>query len=112
MTRLRFNCYEEFSRSLRAWTHGYDFYTPVASVVFHPYNRKSKPKMFWVVLIRVTGSFPGVIFWVVEFQRARRCAKLPSSGHFVCQAFRDEELWLALFRRRFGLSPFMWLNAM
>ena len=61
---------EEISMAARAWSHGYDFYSPVESVVFHPYddrarpladeraeralpsfskryNRKSKPKMFW-----------------------------------------------------------------
>lgn len=35
--------------TLRGWTHGYDSYTPSASVMFHPYNREfSQPKgLFW-----------------------------------------------------------------
>lgn len=31
---------EEFSRAVRFWTHGYDFYTPPRTVVVHFYNRK------------------------------------------------------------------------
>jgi hypothetical protein len=39
---------EESMMTVRAWTNGYDTYTPSASVVFHPYNRKERPKgMFW-----------------------------------------------------------------
>ena len=33
---------EEFSRTLRGWTHGYDFYTPPRTVVGHNYNRQRK----------------------------------------------------------------------
>jgi len=33
---------EEFSRGLRAWTWGYDFYTPPRTVVGHAYNRPRK----------------------------------------------------------------------
>lgn len=38
---------EEISMAVRMWTHGYDFYSPRSPFVFHPYNRKSKPKLFW-----------------------------------------------------------------
>lgn len=38
---------EEISIAVRAWTHGYDFYTPHNPVAFHPYHRKSRPPMFW-----------------------------------------------------------------
>ena len=38
---------EEIDVAVRAWTHGYDMYTPHNSVAFHPYHRKSKPPMFW-----------------------------------------------------------------
>lgn len=38
---------EEIEMAVRAWTFGYDFYAPRASVAFHPYSRKSKPHMFW-----------------------------------------------------------------
>ena len=29
---------EEISMAARAWSHGYDFYAPMASVVFHEYE--------------------------------------------------------------------------
>ncbi|KAJ8601587.1 hypothetical protein CTAYLR_010138 [Chrysophaeum taylorii] len=32
---------EEISIGIRGWTHGYDFYTPEKSVVFHEYAQKS-----------------------------------------------------------------------
>ena len=38
---------EEIDIAVRAWTQGYDIYTPHNSVAFHPYSRKSKPPMFW-----------------------------------------------------------------
>eukprot|EP00615_Pteridomonas_danica_P011484 CAMPEP_0114328568 /NCGR_PEP_ID=MMETSP0101-20121206/492_1 /TAXON_ID=38822 ORGANISM="Pteridomonas danica, Strain PT" /NCGR_SAMPLE_ID=MMETSP0101 /ASSEMBLY_ACC=CAM_ASM_000211 /LENGTH=150 /DNA_ID=CAMNT_0001457931 /DNA_START=458 /DNA_END=910 /DNA_ORIENTATION=+ len=38
---------EEIDIAVRAWTHGYDLYTPHNSVAFHFYHRKSKPPMFW-----------------------------------------------------------------
>ena len=38
---------EEIDIAVRAWTSGYDMYTPHNSVAFHPYHRKSKPPMFW-----------------------------------------------------------------
>jgi len=31
---------EEMSRAARLWTHGYDFYTPSKSIVFHDYGRQ------------------------------------------------------------------------
>ena len=33
--------------AVRAWTSGYDLYTPHNSVAFHPYSRKKRPPMFW-----------------------------------------------------------------
>jgi hypothetical protein len=33
---------EEFSRALRGWTWGYDYYTPPRTVVGHNYNRVRK----------------------------------------------------------------------
>jgi hypothetical protein len=38
---------EEIDIGIRAWTNGYDLYTPHNSVAFHPYNRAKKPPMFW-----------------------------------------------------------------
>lgn len=42
---------EEISIGIRGWTHGYDFYTPESSVVFHEYAansaRRHKVHMFW-----------------------------------------------------------------
>ena len=38
---------EEIDIGIRAWTQGYDLYTPHNSVAFHPYNRAKKPPMFW-----------------------------------------------------------------
>lgn len=42
---------EEISIGIRAWTHGYDMYTPEHSVVFHEYAQKSsrrhKVHFFW-----------------------------------------------------------------
>jgi hypothetical protein len=37
---------EEILYSARAWTRGWDFYTPAQNVVKHHYERKGKPK-FW-----------------------------------------------------------------
>ena len=37
---------EEILHSARLWTSGYDFYTPLENIVYHHYERKSKPK-FW-----------------------------------------------------------------
>ena len=34
---------EEISMAARAWSHGYDFYSPVESVVFHPYDDRARP---------------------------------------------------------------------
>ena len=33
---------EEISIGVRGWTHGYDFYAPERSVLFHEYASKSK----------------------------------------------------------------------
>lgn len=33
---------EEYSRTIRAWTWGYDFYTPPRTVIVHDYNRVRK----------------------------------------------------------------------
>lgn len=42
---------EEISIGLRGWTHGYDYYAPQRSVLFHEYavfsKRRKKIKMFW-----------------------------------------------------------------
>jgi hypothetical protein len=38
---------EEIDVAIRAWTSGYDIYTPHNSVAFHPYHRKKRPPMFW-----------------------------------------------------------------
>ncbi len=42
---------EEIAIGIRGFTHGYDFYAPVESVVFHEYaersNRRKKVHMFW-----------------------------------------------------------------
>ena len=42
---------EELSMTLRGWTHGYDFYAPTESVVFHEYAesspRRRPVKQFW-----------------------------------------------------------------
>jgi len=42
---------EEISCGIRGFTYGYDFYAPMASVVFHEYaersNRRKKVKLFW-----------------------------------------------------------------
>merc|ERR1719356_2115854 len=38
---------EEFSRMLRAWTHGYDVYTPHRAVVFHDYGNPRFGTGFW-----------------------------------------------------------------
>lgn len=38
---------EEILMAVKAWTSGYDFYACAESVLFHPYNRKNKPVMFW-----------------------------------------------------------------
>ena len=38
---------EEVSMAVRMWTWGYDFYTFRRSLVFHAYNRKIKPHLFW-----------------------------------------------------------------
>lgn len=42
---------EEITIGIRGFTHGYDFYAPQASVVFHEYadnsKRRSKIHMFW-----------------------------------------------------------------
>ena len=37
---------EEISHSIRAWTHGWDIFTPTENVVFHEYTRASKPKIW------------------------------------------------------------------
>jgi len=47
---------EEIDVAARAWTAGYDMYTPHNSVAFHPYNRKSKPHMFWENTARHKGE--------------------------------------------------------
>ena len=42
---------EEINVGIRGFTHGYDFYAPRDSVVFHEYAEKSKRRkkipMFW-----------------------------------------------------------------
>jgi hypothetical protein len=42
---------EEIAIGIRGFTHGYDFYAPKDSVVFHEYasrsNRRKKVHMFW-----------------------------------------------------------------
>lgn len=38
---------EEIVIAVRAWTFGYDMYTPHNSVAFHFYHRKQRPPMFW-----------------------------------------------------------------
>mmetsp|Transcript_10032 Transcript_10032/g.11557 ORF Transcript_10032/g.11557 Transcript_10032/m.11557 type:complete len:291 (+) Transcript_10032:916-1788(+) len=38
---------EETSMAYRMWTNGYDFYAFHHSVVFHPYDRKKGPPLFW-----------------------------------------------------------------
>ena len=42
---------EEISIGIRGWTHGYDFYAPPTSVVFHEYAQESKRRVavpkFW-----------------------------------------------------------------
>ena len=40
---------EEIDIAVRAWTRGYDFYSPPLSVLFHPYARpvSKRPHMFW-----------------------------------------------------------------
>jgi len=38
---------EEASMAFRAWTNGYDFFTPHHSIVFHPYSRINQPPLFW-----------------------------------------------------------------
>jgi Glycosyltransferase (GlcNAc) len=35
---------EEIAYSARAWTHGYDFYTPIDNIVMHEYYRSDAPK--------------------------------------------------------------------
>jgi hypothetical protein len=35
---------EEFSRAVRLWTHGYDFYTPNTNLIFHDYFKKMGPQ--------------------------------------------------------------------
>ena len=46
---------EEIAIGIRGFTHGYDFYAPRESVVFHEYaersNRRKKVHMFWYSLI-------------------------------------------------------------
>jgi len=49
---------EEIHMAVRAWTSGYDFYTSAASVLYHPYNRKNKPVMFWENEVRHPGTRP------------------------------------------------------
>jgi len=42
---------EEIAIGIRGFTHGYDFYAPRDSIVFHEYasksNRRKKVHMFW-----------------------------------------------------------------
>lgn len=46
---------EEIGIGIRGFTHGYDFYAPRDSVVFHEYavksSRRNKVHMFWYVVI-------------------------------------------------------------
>jgi len=35
---------EEFSRAIRLWTHGYDFYTPNTNLIYHDYLKKMGPQ--------------------------------------------------------------------
>ncbi len=37
---------EEIGHSIRAWTHGWDIFTPTENIVFHEYTRSSKPKIW------------------------------------------------------------------
>ncbi|CAK0834186.1 unnamed protein product [Prorocentrum cordatum] len=46
LLRLVFNG-EETVMALRMWTSGYDFYTFHHVLLFHTYNRKTRPKTFW-----------------------------------------------------------------
>lgn len=51
---------EEISIGIRAWTHGYDMYTPEFSVVFHEYAQNSKRRhnlhFFWENRNRAAGD--------------------------------------------------------
>ena len=37
---------EEIGHSIRAWTHGWDMFTPSENIVFHEYTRSTKPKIW------------------------------------------------------------------
>ena len=37
---------EEIGHSIRAWTHGWDIFTPTENIVFHEYTRATKPKIW------------------------------------------------------------------
>lgn len=37
---------EEIAHSIRAWTHGWDIFTPTENIVFHEYTRSNKPKIW------------------------------------------------------------------
>ena len=47
---------EEFHFATRAWTHGYDFYSPPFDIAFHRYFAKDKTKRFTINDVHKPGS--------------------------------------------------------
>ena len=62
---------EEIAIAVRGFTHGYDFYAPDHSVVFHHYKRKKAPPLFW----ENSGSHRG------EEKRSRMRVKMITELH-------------------------------